>query len=339
MITSLRSLTTERQRRREARIRQLEQEREAREQVIFDRVPELAWIQNVQAEIGLDLARLLLRAPTKFGKSFDELKAWSLELSSQRQTLLKQHNIEPADLEVRWDCPDCKNTGWLPAEQAGPDTVHPPQKCHCLVQEEFDDLFRAAGLVGPLKEQTFEKFDVTVYPTVDRDYMAKLMRYTRQFAQAVAAGEPVESLLLMGDVGRGKTFLSSAIANVVVGARKTVVYLTFSEFLDLVRMHKFDDDQQYQEGSQRLMEADLLVLDDLGAEKVTEFVAQELFTIINHRMNRQAPMVVSTNLSPAELEDTYGSRIASRLLNGFDAVMLKGQDVRKVLRGRRMGLA
>jgi DNA replication protein DnaC len=140
-------------------------------------------------------------------------------------------------------------------------------------------------------------------------------------------------------VGRGKTFLSSAIANVAVAARRTVVYFTFSEFLDLIRLHKFDDDAQYQEGTQRLMDADLIVLDDLGAEKVTEFVGQELFTIINHRMNRQLPMVVSTNLSPGELEDTYGPRIASRLLSGFDACMLRGGDVRKVLRDRRLGLA
>ncbi|HYF90628.1 MAG TPA: ATP-binding protein [Symbiobacteriaceae bacterium] len=332
-------MTSERQRRREARIRQLEQERDAREREIFARVPELAWIKDLQAEIGLDLARLLLKTRTKFGKSFEELKAWSLELSAQRDSMFLQHKIDPADLEMHWDCPDCQNTGWLPAEPAGPDTVLPPKKCRCLIQEEFDDLYRASGLVGPMREQTFAKFETTVYPAQDRDYMAKLMRYCKQFAESVTRGEAVESLLLMGDVGRGKTFLSSAIANVVVSARKTVVYLTFSEFLDLVRMHKFDDDEVYQEGVQRLMDVDLLILDDLGAEKVTEFVAQELFTIINHRMNRKAPMVASTNLGPAELEETYGSRIASRLLNGFDACLLKGQDVRKVLRERRMGLA
>lgn len=339
MITSLRSLTNERQRRREARIRQLEQERDAREREIFERVPELAWIKNVQAEIGMDVARIFLKTRTRLGKSFDELKAWSLELSAQRQELLKKHRIDPALLEMMWDCEACKNTGWLPAEPAGPDTVLPPKKCHCLIQEEIADLYRASGLVGPLKEQSFDRFDATVYPSADRDYMTKVMRFCKRFAECVAKGEAVESLLLMGDVGRGKTFLSSAIANVAVAARKTVVYLTFSEFLDLIRMHKFGDGEDYQEGIQRLMDADLVVLDDLGAEKVTDFVAQELFTIINHRMNRKAPMVVSTNLEPSELQDTYSHRISSRLLNGFDACLLKGQDVRKVLRERRMGLA
>lgn len=335
MITSLRSLANERKRRRELRVRQLEQERDARELAIFGRIPQLAVIKQVQTEIGLDLARLMMRRPTRYGKSFEELQAWAKQLSDERAALLKQHQIDPADLEVRWDCPSCKNTGWLEPEPVGDNMVRPPKKCHCLVQEEIDDLYKAAGLTGPLREQTFDRFDLSVYPQGDREYMGKVMEHCRRFGQAVAQGRAAESLLLMGDVGRGKTYLSSAIANIVVGAHKTVVYFTFDEFMDLVRMHKFDDDEAYKEGLQRLMDADLIVLDDLGAEKVTDFVAQELFTIINHRMNRQLPMVVSTNLTPGEITDTYGDRIASRLLNGFDAIMLRGDDVRRVLRQRR----
>ncbi|MBY6274523.1 MAG: DNA replication protein DnaC, partial [Bacillaceae bacterium] len=69
----------------------------------------------------------------------------------------------------------------------------------------------------------------------------------------------------------------------------------------------------------------------------TEFVAQELFNLINLRLNRQMPMVVSTNLRASELFDTYGERIASRLLYGFEALTLEGEDVRRVLRLRAEG--
>lgn len=335
MITSLRGLTSERQRRRELRIRHLEQERELRESAIMARVPELAMLKSVQSDIGLDVARIMLRVQTKFGKSFEELQAWSRQLSVEREALLQKHKVNPRDLEIWWDCPDCKNTGWLEPEPAGPDTVHPPRKCHCLIQEEIGDLYRAAGLTGPLRQQTFDRFDLTVYPQADREYMRMVLERCKRYAELVARGEQQESLLLMGDVGRGKTFLASAIANVSVAAKRSVVYFTFAEFLDLVRMHKFDDDEQYREGVGRLLEADLIILDDLGAEKITEFVAQELFTVINHRMNRQKPMVVSTNLEPGELEDSYGPRIASRLMNGFDAFLLRGDDVRRVLRRRQ----
>lgn len=335
MITSIRSLTTERARRREARLRQLEQERDSREIAIFERLPRLAEIKAIQTEIGLDLARLMLRVPSRLQRGFDELKAWSLQLSAERDELLKRHRIDPADLEVWWDCPVCKNTGWLEPEPAGPDMVHPAKKCNCLIQEEIEDLYHMAGITGPLREQTFARFDLSVYPPEDRDYMSKVLTYCKGYARQIASGTQQESLLLTGDVGRGKTFLASAIANVAVEARRSVVYFTFSEFVDLLRLNKFETEEAYRDGVQRLMDADLIVMDDLGAERKTEFVGQELFNVINHRMNCRLPIIVSTNLTPGEIEEVYGPRIASRLLNGFEVMLLRGEDVRWVLRRRR----
>ncbi|MFZ5823469.1 MAG: ATP-binding protein [Bacillota bacterium] len=325
-------------RRREARIRQLELERDERELMIFQRVPRLGEIKGLQSAIGLDLAKLLLRVPTQFRMSFEELQEWSLRLSAEREALLKEHRIDPHELEVHWDCPACKNTGWVRAEQASPDTVYPPKKCSCLIQEEIDDLYSAAGLTGPLREQTFERFDLTVYPAEDQPYMKKVFETCKRFAHRVAQGGYPDSLLLLGDVGLGKTFLASAIGNQAVAAKRTVVYFTFSEFMDLLRLRKFEEEEEYREGFQRLLDADLIILDDLGAEKVTDFVGQELFNIINHRINRQLPMVISTNLTAGEIEESYGSRIASRLLNGFEALVLRGEDVRWILRRRRNAL-
>lgn len=337
MIISTRSLATERVRRREGRIRQLEQERDAREAAIFAKVPRLAEIKAEKAKIGLGLARLLLRGSGKVEEGFATLQKRSQQLDAEWDELVRRHRIDPHDLEVWWDCPRCQNTGWLPPEMNGTEIVRPARKCACLIQEEIEDLYRSAGITGPLREQTFERFDLTVYPSQDRDYMAKVLEYCKRFARRVAEGTQEESLLLSGDVGRGKTFLASAIANVAVAAHRSVVYFTFAEFLDLLRSAKVEGDEDYREGVQRLLDADLIILDDLGAEKVTEFVAQELFTIINHRMNRRLPMVVSTNLTAAEIEETYGSRIASRLLYASEFMPLRGQDVRLVLYRRRTG--
>lgn len=335
MIVSLRDLTTDRTKRREERIRQLERERDEREAAIFRRVPRLQEIKALQSEIGLDLARLVLRAPTKFRLSFDELQQWSLRLSAERASLLKEQQIDPAELEVHWDCPVCKNTGWIRTEEPDPGYVTPTRKCQCLIQEEIEDLYKAAGLTGPLREQTFARFDLTVYPPEEREYMAQVLADCKAFSQDVARETPRDSLLLQGDAGLGKTFLASAIAGAVVAAQRTVVYFTFSEFMDLIRLQKFEDEQVYRDGLQRLLDADLIVLDDLGAEKVTDFVAQELFNLINQRINRQKPMVASTNLRPDEVAEYYGERIASRLLFGFEVLQLRGQDVRRILRLRR----
>lgn len=331
MMMSLSDMTSERIRRREARIRQLEQERDEREAAIFQRIPRLAEIKEVQAEIGLDLARLYLNRPTRFRMTFDELRDWSLRLSREREALLRQHGIDPYELEVHWDCPACRNTGWVRDVGDG-EEVSAPRKCTCLIQEEIDDLYRAAGLTGPLREQTFDRFDLTVYPPEHRKHNAGVLADCRRFADSVADGNARTSLLLQGPVGLGKTFLACAIGNRAIAAGRTVGYFTLSEFVDLIRAQKFDEDRS--STMQQLLEADLIILDDLGAEKVTDFVAQELFNLINLRLNRQQPMVASTNLLPGELEDAYGERIASRLLYGFEALTLKGHDVRKVLRHR-----
>ncbi len=336
MITSIRDLTSERTRRREAGLRQRIQERDERETQILTRIPRIAEIKQLQTEIGLDVARLFLKGQTRFGKNFDELRNWSQELRTEQLKLLKKHNVDSTELEVRYDCSSCKDSGWIETPPSADGMIIPPVKCHCLRQEEIDDLYRASGLTGPMRQQRFEAFDLSVYPAEDRTYMKRIALLCKEFADRVASRIPQDSLLLTGDVGRGKTFLSSAIANVVFGAKGSVVYFTFSEFIELVRLYKFSDENQFSQGIQRLMDADLIVMDDLGAEKVTDFVGQELFTIINHRMNRQLPMVISTNLEPTEIQDEYGPRTASRLLNGFDVLMLRGDDVRRVLRKRRL---
>lgn len=336
MITSTRSLAIERVRRREQRIRDLQRERDQREYAIFQEIPRLAEIKALQAEISFDMARLVLKRDVRGQLSFEQLRDRGGQLTAERDQLLQVHGYTAEDLEVTWDCWDCRNTGWLSPAPTESGQVTPAQKCHCLIQEEIEDTYRAAGLTGHLRNHTFSKFWLDVYPAADQAYMSEVLAGCKTFAERVADGRQQESLLLLGDVGLGKTFLASAIANEAVKAKRTVVYFTLSEFLDLVRLMKFEDDGDYREGIQRLMDADLMILDDLGAEKVTDFVAQELFHVINHRINHERPMVISTNLRPQEIAQSYGERIASRLLGGFDAYALRGKDVRWVLRhGRR----
>ncbi|MFO7173143.1 MAG: ATP-binding protein [Bacillota bacterium] len=329
------SLSAERAKRREARIRQRLQERDQREAAIMARIPRLREIKEEMAALGLQLARRALGMPAA---DAEELLARGQALAREREELLRQHGIDPAELEVQWDCPDCQDTGWIqPRVEPGQDVAPPPRKCHCLLQEEIADLYRISGLTQPMREQTFDRFDLTVYPPEDRPYMAEILRQCQEFARAVAAGEKVtHNLILMGGVGLGKTFLATAITNAVVQHHRVAVYFTFPELADVLRRQRFEDDEGGRWGMQLLLESDLLVLDDLGAEKPSDFVVEQLFNVLNHRINRQLPWVVSTNLSLAELGEIYGDRIFSRLVGLSEVLLLRGSDVRLVLRERRL---
>lgn len=336
MNSLLRSLSDERSRRREARIRALQAERAARVEAIFARLPRLREISEQMTRLGLEMARLALRQTGSNGRTGADLAERGVALQRERQAVLAEHGIDPHDLEVHWDCPDCRDTGWQePPVAPGQESAAPPRKCHCLLQEEIDDLFEFSGLSRPQREQIFAAFDLTLYPQADRPNMEMVLAECRRFAADLAAGRPTDNLLLMGEVGLGKTFLASAIVNEVVAQRKVAVYFTFPEFTDLLRRERFSNNEDRGAALQRLLDTDLLVLDDLAAEKVSDWVAQELFNVLNHRINRGLPLVVSTNLTLAELSDLYGDRIYSRLIGSSDVLRLSGQDVRLLLRRRK----
>lgn len=338
MNSLLTSLASDRVRRREARIRELLLERDAREEAIFQSLPRLREIKQLLIEIGLDMARLTLRRPTRFGKSGEELSEWAQVVGREREELLAQAGRSSSELDVTWDCSDCQNTGWRPAQQVDDETVRPQEKCHCLLQQEIDDLYRISGLTRPMRAHTFVTFDSSLYPAEIRAEIEGIRAECEQFADDVSAGAARHNLLLMGGVGRGKTFLSTCIANRVLAAKRTVVYLTFLDFLDLTKRVRFDTPDEEIEGLSRLLEADLLILDDLGAEKVSDYVLQELFKVINTRINMGMPLVISTNLDTEGLEQTYSDRIFSRLIGTSMRFLLEGDDIRLIMRqGRRTG--
>ena len=89
-------------------------------------------------------------------------------------------------------------------------------------------------------------------------------------------------------------------------------------------------EESYADFFERLCEVDLLHIDDLGAEKQTEWVLEQLYALINERYEREKPIVVTTNLSQEELETQIGERTVSRLIEICgEALPLWGEDARQ----------
>ncbi len=128
---------------------------------------------------------------------------------------------------------------------------------------------------------------------------------------------PHGNLLLLGSVGSGKTHLAAAIANERLAMGKPAVFVVVPELLNYLRQSfQKDADSTYDVRSAELMECGLLILDDLGAEKATPWVAEQLYLLFNHRYNAALPTVVTSNCSPARLEAALDERVISRLLSG-----------------------
>lgn len=146
-----------------------------------------------------------------------------------------------------------------------------------------------------------------------------------------ACGDDPFDLVLCGPSGSGKTHLAVAIVRELVKSGRygaaSVRFVTASELLLEIRASYRDTDSDEAEIAERYGSVPVLVLDDLGAEKVTDWSVATLYLIIDRRYREMRPTIVTSNLSVAQIGEALSPRIASRLASGR-VVEMKMQDWR-----------
>ncbi|MBR6408430.1 MAG: ATP-binding protein [Clostridia bacterium] len=171
------------------------------------------------------------------------------------------------------------------------------------------------------------------------------------FIQRYSKDRHTAGLMFCGSVGSGKTLLSAAVANAVIdmypieddeaqrvgetaehAAYYTPVRFTSSvELLEQIRalFNKNGGEESSQVIINRLKKAPLLILDDLGAEKPSEWANERIFEIVDHRYNESLPVIVTTNATPGELKNQIGERSFDRLREMCELVPLAAKSQRK----------
>jgi DNA replication protein DnaC len=167
------------------------------------------------------------------------------------------------------------------------------------------------------------------------DMPMPLVREVRGFADGidghVASGD---GLWFMGDVGTGKTTLAMLVSRAALAAGRSVAIYSLPRLIGLIR-RTYDDDSTVSEADliEKLVNVDLLHIDDLGAERTSEWVLEQLYSIINGRYEEQRSIVLTTNIKePDELERQVGQRTVSRLTEMCQQVPVFGEDRRMVVR-------
>ena len=307
-----RLLALAREEKEEIRRRSLAEE-DRRRRAAFRRVPALGEIDRRLAALVGELTASVLGN----GRPVEEIRAESLELQARRAELLVENGWPSDWLDGAWDCPKCRDTGMVEG-----------RPCACLLQ--LYEKARARDLSALLKlgEETFETFDLSYYDCVPgaREQMEIVVGLCRDYAAHF--GPDSVNLLFRGDTGLGKTFLSACIAREVSRRGFSVVYETTVAALAAYEEQKFRGGEEAEAKVRKLLTCDLLILDDLGTEMVTEFSRSALYSLINGRLLAGKKTVISTNLSPEALERTYTPQIASRLLGEYQDLPFAGRDIR-----------
>ena len=179
-----------------------------------------------------------------------------------------------------------------------------------------------ARLPKRYRDVAFEREPVVGMPDT---FVRDVRRYTREVERNLDQGR---GIWFVGDVGTGKTTLAMLVSKAAIEAGRSVAIYSLPRLLGVLR-----ESMVSEEGLQRLVDdlaaVDLLHLDDLGAERATEWVLEQLYAIVNARYEEQRSIVITTNLEPHDLAEQLGDRIVSRLREMCgEPVWMKGSDHR-----------
>ena len=151
--------------------------------------------------------------------------------------------------------------------------------------------------------------------------------------------EKALGLILWGDVGTGKTFFAGCIANALLDRGVPVLMTNFSRILNRLASPMGEDRNAYIES---LSQYKLLIIDDLGVERNSEYALEQVFSVIDSRYRQRLPMIITTNLTLAELrgpEDMARARIYDRILERCVPIQLQGESRRKIRAAQNLALA
>ncbi len=218
-------------------------------------------------------------------------------------------------------CKDCEDSGWLDAPDG--NAVVP---CHCREQLVAGRRSRALSGVIPRRYQgaSVDRPPISLMPTAQVDLVRA---YIRDLEKQLDQGR---GLWFFGDVGTGKTTLAMLVSQTAIEARRSVAIYSLPRLLAEIRGTFEDDaDGSYVDLLDRLAEIDLLQIDDLGAEKTSDWVLEQLYSIINSRYEAQRSIIITTNLERDQLAEQIGERTVSRLEEICELCPLFGTDQRR----------
>lgn len=284
-------------------------------------IPEIREIDGLIRDIALRAAIEQIKNPNQ-DKSFEESeKIYKLKL--KKMDFLEKKGYPRDYLEEIYTCKDCHDTG----------INEDNEKCHCLKRLIVSELYDMSSISYMLDKENFDKFDLNVFSEKvyekfnmsPRENMKSILALSKNFIKTFDDKNDL-NLLLWGPTGQGKTFLLNCIAAELINKDALVIYQTAYEILKTIEDRKFKnmDDDKYN----LYFESDLLIVDDLGIEFVNSFTTSEIFNIINTRLLRGKKTLISTNLSPKELSETYTDRVFSRVFQKFVPIRFFGPDLR-----------
>lgn len=304
-----------------------------KKQDIYTKCPRLQEIESTLNTLAISTIKSIATSDKNTHAEKVQILSQKIELLKQeKKELLTSLNLSEEDFKIHFDCPICKDTGYT-VESNG--TV----MCSCLVQKLLNTQYNKSNIAN-IQKENFDNFNFNYYsdesnpdkysaPISPRENIKIIKDICEKFIKNF--DDPNEkNLLFIGNTGLGKTFLSNCIAKEIISKNKTVLYQTAPVMFDSILDDKFGKTKNNIMNS--ILDANLLIIDDLGTEYRNDLKFADLYEIINTRLlnqeNKITKTIISTNLNLTTLFKTYDERIISRLVEKYNICRFFGEDIR-----------
>jgi DNA replication protein DnaC len=243
-------------------------------------------------------------------------------------------------------CGKCGGTGWIIIERANISGAEP---CDCRNTGRSDRLEERSQIPPLYRNADFENFKVE-----GAQELKGVVTFVKRYADEFPLGER-SGLLLIGESGTGKTHLAVAALRRIIRKNFEGVFMDYQTLLDRIRSgYDVDSNSSDKAAYRTALDCEVLLLDDLGARRTSDWVQDTVTSIVTHRCNNKKPLIATSNLPDPEAEspmfqknalggvdhreslaDRIGARARSRLFEMCHVIRIRTLEDYRIRRGRR----
>ena len=292
---------------------------------VYKAIPRIEEIDTDSALSYLSYARNKIMGLTAAGQ--EDTQERNRQLAAEKAELLVKNGYPSDYLEPIFDCPLCQDTGYINQ-----------RKCSCYIDKIIDTLYLQSNLKNILSKENFDTFKVDYYGknTVENrqfspyENICNILQRSKEFISAFDTPSSERgNILIYGETGLGKTFLTNCIAKELLDRKHSVLYLSANElFEEILAGYLMQQKPELEDLFNYLYNCELLIIDDLGTELTNNFVLSQLFELINKRELAGLSTLISTNLSMKQMRDRYSERIMSRIVANYIVFNIYGDNIR-----------